>query len=209
MRLAIGCVQMLLQPGTCTTVSISWSRSPFGPPCRRHRNSALRRTASPAPAASATNGARAGRSWSLPSRWPWRPPRRSGRTPSPCGAPPSRPRLLAPLGQFLQGRPGERLDAAVEQLPVDLLLDELAHSAARCVLHGLQHLAGERLRAQAASASPTAVTAACTGVLLVATRACGRLRRSGRLAIRQALRRPSLVSLVTSSRAGFFASHVP
>ena len=52
MRLMIGCVKMLLQPGTCSTRPISSStRSPFGPVCRGQKKTLFGEWLCPAPRA--------------------------------------------------------------------------------------------------------------------------------------------------------------
>ena len=88
------------------------------------------RTAFPAPARSATNGAKRCRVVRLAELAPASTASAKRAVSSPCAAPFSSAWSLARLGQFLQGVPGEGLDAAVEQLPVDLL-DALAPQVER------------------------------------------------------------------------------
>ena len=79
MRLMIGCVKMLLQPGTCKTRPISSStRSPFGPVWRGQRKT-WSRTAFSSSSRNAMNGSKAAASNVLP-KLSLRPlPRRSAR----------------------------------------------------------------------------------------------------------------------------------
>ena len=161
MRLAIGCVQMLLQPGTCTTRVHLLQQVALRPAlCAATRISrfgerllqllaAGRRTA-PGPsgrgpcrcaalAASSTKRAvlrrRAAR-------------RRAGRV------------RLAPLADFFQGGPGERLHAAVEQLPVDLA-GRRARATGRPPLRPAR-LAALRRRRSCARRPATSATASST-----------------------------------------------
>src|SRR5438876_929171 len=86
-RLMIGCVQMLLQPGTWTTVSISWRRLPLGPAWRRSRE----------------------------ERSIVRPLLGLGQQIS----------ALSAAAEFFQAGPGERFDAAIEQLGIHFLPNKI------------------------------------------------------------------------------------
>ena len=198
MRLMIGCVKMLLQPGTCSTRPISSStRSPFGPPVRGQKNTRSRNGFSSS-SRSAPNGAKAAGSCGLPS---WTLHRAVG---EPLGLGPACGRVeqvrgLGRLRQFLQGVPGERLGAAVEQLPVDLL----------------DALAPQRRRARArrpASSSPASVCALAPSNSPTRRQHVGqadcvqlpvrRRRRQWRRALQAARRRPAL-SRVDVLQAGW------
>ncbi len=145
MRLMIGCVKMLLQPGTCKTRPISSStRSPFGPALPRPEEHPLgERLLQFLPQGDERLRRPRASTPSLPS-CASRPRRRSARRRAPCGAPLSRPALAAALATSSRASQVKALDAPVEQLPVDLALTRSRHSAIRCWLDRLRALRRRR-----------------------------------------------------------------
>ncbi len=121
MRLMIGCVKMLLQPGTCSTRPISSStRSPLGPVCRGQKKTLSCERLLQLLAQAARTARSAAVVVILAELRLHRCRRRSARPRAPCGAPAQEAAVLGAFDQFLQGVPGEGLGAAVEQFPVDL-----------------------------------------------------------------------------------------
>ena len=116
---------------------------PSARPARRHRNT-LAANGFSSSWRKAMNGCNACGIVRLVAIGAGRPARRSGvvvavrravEQVAACGA----------LADLFQSGPGERLDAAVEQLPVDLAARRIRPTARAAGRHGLEHFAGEGL----------------------------------------------------------------